>query len=309
MHHPVAAILVTYHTKARLAALCDVVLSQVQKIYIVDNGSSPELVSQLEIERNRDPGCIELILNAENIGLAAAQNQAIARALQAGFEWVLLLDDDSLPAPDMLDQMLGMCEATAEKIGIIAPEIIEQNVSEEAHYLVAQGPFGFKRETLAIGEIKRNVLSVIASGSLIHRRVFRDVGGMMEGYFIDSIDHELCLRARSHGYEIRVVEAAKLYHHQGAKQAHKLLGKTMISSHYSPFRRYHITRNRLWCLRTHGLKFPMFILHEILASFYDVFRILCFESQKHEKLQAFMRGCWHGLTKPCPQAPELFGKD
>ena len=158
------------------------------------------------------------------------------------------------------------------------------------------GKFGFRRVTLDMPVLEK-ALTVITSGSLIRAEAFRDVGLMPESFFIDCIDHYFCLGLKQKGFNILVVRDAVLRHRLGEKTAHRLAGTTVTVSHHSSLRRFHIFRNRIWMMRLYGKQFPGFVLHDSLASLFDIFRIIVFEDDKLAKLKAAGRGIIAGFGR------------
>lgn len=282
-------------------ALLTALLAQVECVCIVDNGPAGEAPVLLTQAVEAFSGRVRLIRNAANIGLAAAQNQGIRHALEEGFDWVLLLDDDSLPEAHMVQHMLAAWQPVRNThIGILAPRIVEQNITAPGRYPVPWGRLGVRRKTVKPGEQLLGAITVIASGSLIHREVFDAIGLMAEGFFIDYVDHEFCLRARTHGYEIMVVGDAALLHRQGNKSRHRLLGVHVVTPNYPPLRRYYIFRNRMFVLRRYGLRFPFLWPYEGMAYLWDAVRILLIETGAFPKLASAARGFLEGMTRRVP---------
>lgn len=302
MHNAVCAVIVTHHPGGEIADILAALLPQVQRVYIVDNGSREAARKTLEECRTAHPEIIELVLNDSNLGLAAAQNQGIRLAVAVGFEWVLLLDDDSLPAPDMVERLLSAWRKQSDRhIGIVAPRLVERGVPAPVRYVVPYGVV-FRRKSLRAGDNLTGVAMVIASGSLIRTEVFHAAGLMNEGFFIDGVDHEFCLRARRLGYTILVTGDAVLTHRQGEK---RLTFFGMAPSGHSAARRYTIFRNRIFLLRRYARHFPFLPAYETMACFWDLARILLAEPNKKEKLSAAFRGLAHGMTRPVPEPEAL----
>ncbi len=88
----------------RLAQQFDRLLQQVGAIVWVDNASGDALRAQA----SRWPAeRLHPIWLDDNQGIGVAQNRGIAHALALGATHVLLMDDDSLPAPDMVARLLA----------------------------------------------------------------------------------------------------------------------------------------------------------------------------------------------------------
>ena len=119
----VAAIVVTYHPNQRLSQLIASVRPQVDALWVVDNSAEIETTKRLHEYEQQSGGAISLILNPHNKGLATAQNQGVVAALDAGYDWVLLMDQDGVPDEDMVSQMLCVARncQMPERIGFLVP--------------------------------------------------------------------------------------------------------------------------------------------------------------------------------------------
>ncbi len=294
----IAAVIVTFNPPGNVAENIKSIASEVDQIVIVDNKSDVAVCQALEIVRSEMQGKLECIWNDANKGLAAALNQGIRRALEKGAEWVLLLDHDSRPMPGMVKTMLQAWQSAPapEKIALIAPNIRDENTTTATRYLISQGKFGFRRAVLD-QPVLRNALTVITSGSLIKASAFKDAGLMPESFFIDCIDHYFCLRLKQTGFDILIVRDAILRHRLGEKTTHRLAGATVTVSNHSSLRRFTIFRNRIWMIRLYGKEFPGFALHDVLASLFDIFRILTYEDDKANKLKAVGKGIIAGFGR------------
>src|SRR5712692_4307371 len=102
----VCAVVVTYRPDAAFPARLSGVSPQVGMAVTVDNGSSDAERSMLR-EAASGPN-IDLVFNAENLGLARALNIGIQRAATLGYPWVLLLDQDTRVELDMVRTLLAI---------------------------------------------------------------------------------------------------------------------------------------------------------------------------------------------------------
>jgi GT2 family glycosyltransferase len=301
----IRAVIVTYHCGDRLDTIVAALLPQVAGVVVVDNGSDAGTVAALEALSARHGAAITLIRNGDNRGLGAAQNQGIRAALGQGAQWVLLLDDDSIPEATMVATLHAAAQAYRgdRPLGMVAPRYVEQGVDVRSRYVAPRGRFWFVRRQLTAGMLADDAVTVIASGSMISRELFAAIGLMAEGFFIDYVDHDFCLRARAAGYRIRLVGDAVLRHRQGNKTKRTIAGITLVTANYSPLRRYHIFRNRLFVLRRHARHTPFLLPYALMTYGFDMLRIVLLEEQRLAKLGAAVRGIAHGLTRPIPEAP------
>lgn len=292
----ICAVIVTYNIGSDFTENFESLIHQTDHAVVIDNGSGPETLAMLEALNAKHRGFMTLVHNSEN-NLAKAQNIGIRKAREGGFKWVLLLDHDSRLDHDMIGHMRAAYHDAQEReqIGILAPHIKDRNAPREHGYLKSLLILGFFRAYFNGKPVIDRVMSVISSGSLIPLDVFEATGMMDEKFIIDYLDNDFCLRLITRGYRIMVVRDALLYHSLGECREHQVLGLHVTSTNHSPLRRYYIYRNRLTTWRRYAFSVPAFVVYDVLASLYDMLRILLFEGQKLAKFRMIGRGMWHAL--------------
>ncbi len=240
----VCAVVVTFNPDpSTLGKLLDSVLLQSDKVVLVDNGSTD--ASTVSMER---PG-VDVLLLGENLGLAAAQNRGIQRATEFGCSHVLLLDQDSILAPDMVARLLA-AEARytlqGVRVGVVGPRFVDSDTGAET-WFHGRGPLRYRylKGTESDPVVRADLL--IASGMLIRCGVLDAVGGMDETLFIDLVDTEWCLRAASAGYVILGASDAMMYHSIGSGSVKSPGGKGRRGTFpiHPPLRYYYMFRNSL----------------------------------------------------------------
>ena len=101
----ICAIIVTFNPVLQeLNELVQSLLRQVQHILIIDN-SEPSQLQEWVQEHFISPA-IELISLNKNVGIAAAYNVGIEWVKKQSFQFVLLMDQDSSAAADMVSSLL-----------------------------------------------------------------------------------------------------------------------------------------------------------------------------------------------------------
>lgn len=245
----VTAVVVTYHPEgSTIERLLAALRAQVGRVILVDNEATGSAAARFEGVDN-----FERIANAQNLGIAVAQNQGIERALvQADCKFVLFLDQDSLPEADMVLELRAALRALpgSARVAAVGPACIDARTGERAWVMVERNgrPARFRPQA---GQPERTIAVgfLLASGTLVPRDVLRGLRGMRGEYFIDHVDTEWCLRARAAGYGLRVVPAARLRHRLGdSVRSVWLLGWRTIATH-TPLRDYYAFRNTLLMLR------------------------------------------------------------
>ncbi|WP_193172025.1 glycosyltransferase family 2 protein [Nisaea nitritireducens] len=293
----VAAVIVSYQSDERLFRGLEALAPQVGRIIVVDNDSGDGVRAKLKevVEAGGDK--VQLVLNDENVGLAAAQNQGIRLALEEGADWVLLLDDDSVPDAGMVEALLAAHDShpAPERIGLVAPRLHDAEGTLKARAYVSTHAFDLRRVRFGPGDVLDNVAFVIASGSLVKAEVFREIGLMREDFFVDYIDFEFAFRMRRFDWGLVAVGDAGLEHRLGEFEHKRLLGRDFRFNSHSGFRRYHIYRNRMRVWRAYGLRLPAFFAFEAASIAIDLAKIILLEDDKLEKLGGIGRGVMHAV--------------
>jgi rhamnosyltransferase len=238
----------------------------------------------------------ELIRNERNLGVAAALNLGARSALSQGYEWLLTLDQDSAPAPNMIEHLTDSFEGWNQQddIAIISPRIIDLEVEREALFLRRRSLLFYQRLRCTDVDLDR-ITTVITSGALIRMKAFNVLGGFREELFIDYVDTDFCLRAINHGYRILVSCKAILKHQFGSRKMVRRGPMTLYPSFHSPERWYTISRNRIAIIRAFGFKNPQWFGYELVATTYTFWRMILTEDRKLEKIRALIRGTFDGL--------------
>lgn len=104
------AIVVTYNRKALLVQCIEALLKQTVpcRILVVDNASTDN--TREAIESYIESGTIEYFRMEKNIGGAGGFNFGLKTAANEGFKYLWAMDDDCLPTPDALEQLLSFAK-------------------------------------------------------------------------------------------------------------------------------------------------------------------------------------------------------
>jgi rhamnosyltransferase len=280
----VCAVLVTFHPDEGLPARIERVLLEAAALVIVDNGSDEPALGMLR-RLSADPR-IALVPNFANFGIARALNLGIARAGSMGYDWVLLLDQDTVVDPGMLNAMIGIRAAypAAQRLAVIGAGF--RDVNKDAG----------ETRTVGAAAAWQEVESVITSGSLIALATHGAVGPFREEFFIDLVDTDYCFRARALGYRIIETRQALMSHAIGAATLHRAFGGDKWTSNHSPDRRYYIARNDTVMLRDYG-HYPagLWAAKSLGRRIRTCKRVLLYEQMKAAKIRSILEGWWDGV--------------
>lgn len=273
----VAAIIVSYNPDSNLFDSINLLLNQVEKVIIVDNGSKEKYVKYIK-SINEDK--IEIILNKENLGVATALNIGVRKALENGYEWILTMDQDSKASPDMVKKMFNVYNSINR---------------EERKDILSIFP-NFVDERIQSIEENSNMNSYeyvdadITSGNLLRKEVFEKVGFFDDSLFIDLVDTDFCMRLNEKGIKMIKIRDAVLYHSLGESKTIKGILGSFNTSNHSALRRYYMTRNRFYIWEKYkGLN--SFTLNRDKKLFKKEFvKIILGEKDKVNKIKMVLRG-------------------
>jgi rhamnosyltransferase len=275
----VAAAVVTYNPDEGLAASLAALRAQIATVVVIDNASR----NAREIERLALAAGCRFVGNAANLGVAGALNQAARLAMAEGFTWLASFDQDSLLRPGAIAGLLEVAAGhpSADRVAIVAMSHRDRATGRDYHH---------PEDILETAALWRSLRATITSGSLTRVSVFASVGLFDDKLFIDSVDHEFCLRCRRADWLVIEGRAQVLEHSIGAATEHDFFGRRIACTNHSPLRRYYITRNTLEVVRGYLLFDPRWTLSQVYYLCAGNILILMFESHRLEKFAAMMRG-------------------
>jgi rhamnosyltransferase len=280
------------------------VMPEFPKIILVDNASPQAFQSLLQKLSVDEEHFSFLQINKQNLGIATALNQAFQWAYENGYQYIVALDQDSLPFPGMAQSLIQgfVNHPNQEKLAILAPLVVEELVPYLPSHMRRKNYFLFEYISQTSG-LLRNVTITITSGALYNLEIWKKLGPFRDDFFIDYVDTEYNLRAIQHGYEISVQCDARLIHNLGKRQEKKLLGKTLYPTFHSPVRWYYISRNRIVMLKIYGLKQPHWLFYEIITTIKTFIRVFALENQRWKKFKAFLYGTCDGIWGKMGEIP------
>jgi rhamnosyltransferase len=288
----VIGVVVTYHPSFKqLNELLLALRLQLEGVVIVDNGSPDDVKNWLSPHL-----CVGVhgIFLDRNLGIAAAQNMGVAWAREQGASHVMLLDQDSLPSPDMTTRLLDAIHAMTSRgyqVAAAGPCFVDMRRAHPSPFSRVEG-MALRR--IDCGKAAEIVITdyLVASGCLIPSSIFEAIGMMREDFFIDYVDIEWGLRAKRLGFVSLGVCGAKMKHDLGDVPI-KFFGRAYPVR--SPLRHYYIFRNAVWlyCHAPIPLNWKLVDGWRLFLKF--VFYAF-FAEPRWGHVRMMSLGIWHGLT-------------
>ena len=255
----VSVVVVTYEsgpTLGRCLAALKAQIAQGFEVILSDNGSRD---GAGQAAAAADPAVV-LLENGANLGFAAANNRAAARARG---RWLVLLNPDAYAEPGFIQTLLA---AAADHPGVRC-FTARQRMAEDPERLDGLGdamtvigfPFRGDYGNPDPGPIgPAEVFSPCGAAMMIDRALFLELGGFDERFFCYCEDVDLGYRLRLRGEPVLLAPQAAVRHE----------GSVSTGGRRSDFSLYHGARNRLWLYvkNTPPLLFWLTLPFHILAT-------------------------------------------
>ncbi|MCH8844571.1 MAG: glycosyltransferase family 2 protein [SAR324 cluster bacterium] len=203
---------------------------QLMRVTVVDNGSSDGSAEDLH-----SAGLPLVVLrNSENKGFARACNQG---AVESGADYLLFLNPDTRLYADSLAAPIGFLEQTENRqMGICGIQAVDDRGEVVRSCARFPTPRRFAFHLLGLDRIasrlfpgyimrewdhsdSRRVDHVCGAFYLVRGRLFEELGGFDERFFVYLEDVDFSLRAHRAGFDSYFFAGAKMYHRVGGVSA------------------------------------------------------------------------------------------
>jgi rhamnopyranosyl-N-acetylglucosaminyl-diphospho-decaprenol beta-1,3/1,4-galactofuranosyltransferase len=286
----VCAVIVTHNRRELLRESLAAVLGQTRRpdhVLVVDNASTDGTREMVAAEY----GGVELLALPRNEGGAGGFHAGIADAVRRRFDWIWVMDDDTIPNEDALALLL---DARARLDGLPDPVLLASRVvwtDGRLHPMNTPGAYVARMDE-TLRAVERGLLPMRATtfpSLLVRRDAVERHGAPRKGFFIWSDDMDFTLRILRHepGY---VVPASVAVHKT----------KTPHQAWEGGERFYYSVRNDLFLIRGDTLR-PMERISWALGLLGHVRLYLRHERFRPAALRVVLRGLRDGLLSPHPQ--------
>lgn len=197
-----------------------------------------------------------LFLKTEkNLGYAGGYNLGIKKALEKKADFVFLVNNDTILAPDILVQLIKMAEKR-KKAGLFSPKIYfapgcefyrdRYQKSERGKVIwFAGGKIDWQNVITThrgVDEVDKGQFNQIEEtdyvsgcGMFIKRKVIEKIGLLDEKYFLYFEDTDFSVRAKKAGFQLLFIPQAKMWHFNA--------GSSRVGG---PLQDYYLVRNTLF---------------------------------------------------------------
>ncbi len=216
----VYVIVINWNGLEHLAVCLDSVLAQTYaniRVLLVDNASEDESVAFARERYAHDPR-FEVLCLPRNLGWSGGNNAGMYRALNAGADYLFLLNNDTWTAPDAVEKMVTMAESLPDT-GAIAPKMllfdypaVINSIGLESSLAGAAWDRGVGRLDAPAWNRPTQVIGVCGGACFLRAAALRKTGLLPEDFEIYLDDLDLCLRIWNAGYSIWTCPEAVVRH-------------------------------------------------------------------------------------------------
>lgn len=283
-----AAVVVTYNRMELLRRCVTKLLEQTAAscdVIIIDNASTDGTEEMIETEFHQPE--IIYINTGRNLGGAGGFEYGLERAVLLGYEYVWVMDDDTLPEKTALAELYKADKRLHGRWGFLSSvsywtdgSICRMNIQKKDIFRHI-GQTEYEMETAPIRMC--SFVSLLVKSSII-----REVGLPIGEYFIWTDDYEYTGRI-SRRYPCYMVPASRVVH---AMKIHTRVN--FATDDTSRMERYrYIYRNDVHCYRQYGLRGWAYILSK---DFYTILNILKnADGDRMKRIRIVLQGFLEGL--------------
>ncbi|MEZ8952715.1 glycosyltransferase family 2 protein [Vibrio cyclitrophicus] len=241
----VGVVIVCYHPNVSflLKNINQLKKNSICQVFISDNSS----VSLSDSEVLKFGDNVSYHWNMGNVGIAAAQNNAIQGLKKFNLDFIAFFDQDTLIPESYPDSILAHTERNVNYILSPLHYNSEDMKLYNNYYMSEQ-----RLDKIEIDFNKEIIFSnyTISSGTVVSVNILDTIGTFDEALFIDLVDTEWCYRAYKKGIKVGIVTNSKIIHSIGNGSVS--IGRVRVTIH-SPIRRFYILRNSIYLFKNKKL--------------------------------------------------------
>ena len=212
------------------------------EIFVVDNASTD---GSVEAIMGHFSNKLTVLVNKENIGGSGGFHRGMDYAVNAGYKYILCLDNDVEVNEDTIGTLYKFMETKPEAgvCGSVIYRYDDPTCTQEMGAMIDYRNLGYnalyakQRNPTLPEELECDYVAFCSA--MLRTDALKLVGLIERGYFIYWDDMELCWRIRRGGYKVFAISQSKVYHH------------TNTNSPASTFNIYYYFRNKLNCFARH----------------------------------------------------------
>ncbi len=172
------------------------------RVVIVDNGSEDDSVARIGDWASDRNAALEVIENGDNLGFAAGCNVGIRHALAAGADYVMLLNNDTVLAPDVVGILVRFLDQHPDYAAVTgqiryADRPVIWNCGGDLTWFGSRKYLYGEQPVARVPQSGwRRITFVTGCAALVRASVFREQGLLTERFFFGEEDYDFSRRLR-----------------------------------------------------------------------------------------------------------------
>ena len=167
----------------------------------------------------------KLVRSADNLGFAEANNMGMRYALDHGYDYVYLLNQDAWLEPSTLGTLVAASEAHPAYAVLSPLQMTDgfQDLDKQFKKLWVPGPIweGSRSDDSGRACPPLPVTRIMAAHWLVPRKALETIGLFSELFPLYGNDDNWCDRARYHGFKVGIVPQARAVHDRAKRTESK----------------------------------------------------------------------------------------
>lgn len=237
-------------------------------VVVVDNGSSDGTLEEVE---RLFPWAVR-IQNGANLGFAGGNNAGLRWALERGYRYAMLLNNDTEVPPGCLEALVAYMDAHAD-VGAVQPLLVLHgdraridSTGQELFSLPGARDRDIGRPVAEAPSEPEPIFGPCAAAAVYRSPVLEECGLLDEDFFVLLEDVDLSFRIRLCGAESVLVPGAKVFHKRGVSSQGRLSGQKKYILH----RNIRALAIRFWPRKYLILYFPFLLKGWLWGAWYAV---------------------------------------
>jgi GT2 family glycosyltransferase len=246
----ISIIIVSYNTADFLrSCLASLQLSRdvTKEVFVVDNCSTDNS-AQIVAENFPD---VRLIVNQQNIGFGAANNQALSHC---SGRYIIFLNPDTTTKPETLHNAVAFMNKN-QQCGLAGAKILNPDgtIQDSVSYRYP----GEKYTSGETANLQGKIACVLGAFMITPKELVKEIGGFDEDFFLYGEDQDLAWRIREKGYSIRYIDNAEVFHRGGQSEidtSHAALFEKKLRAEYLFYKKHYKPQTIVHIKKAENLK-------------------------------------------------------
>lgn len=289
MKNNVITVVVTYNRKELLRKGLSCLMSQTHPcdVLVVDNASTDGTKEMIDVEFNRNE--VIYMNTGSNLGGSGGNQLGIKKAVLMGYEYIWIMDDDTWPEKDALEQLFKADKKLSGNWGFLSSVAYWTDGSICKMNWQKKDIFRHVKEKDYRHSIVKVHMATFVS-LLVKAEVVKQVGLPIGEYFIWTDDWEFTGRISRAGYQGFMVTDSKVVH--AMKQNMRV--NFALEADKDRIERFHyIYRNDVNCYRQYGLIGWLYLISKM--SYTTISILLKSRDDKFKKVKIMLQGFHEGF--------------